>query len=65
MLVQLQPSCEAFPYSLYPFKRSGRGCPLLRASSEHILIARLGEHRKGALSRSTLSLTRKRSGDYS
>ena len=26
--------------SLRPLKRSGRGCPLLRASSEHVFIAR-------------------------
>jgi hypothetical protein len=40
MLIQLQPPSEAFQNFLYPFNRSGRGCPLLRASSEHVFIAR-------------------------
>ena len=31
MLVQLRPSSETFSIPYTPIKRSGRGCPLLRA----------------------------------
>jgi hypothetical protein len=41
MLVYVRPSNEALPTPYTSLSGSGRGCPLLRASNEHIPIVRV------------------------